>query len=67
MSNISMGILLSANVAAASEMNKRYINLREGPFELTELNGKRGFYLKKNPVLPPIKKVFIFEYSRDAI
>ena len=38
------------------------VPVREGPFEL--MNGE-GFYLHHQPILPPEKKVFIYEYERD--
>ena len=67
MSNVSMGILLSANVATKTEEDKLLVNMREQPYELTQLGeNKVGFYLKKTPVLPPRKKMFILEYSRDV-
>lgn len=67
MSNVSMGILLSANVATKTEEDKLLVNMREQPYELTQLGeNKVGFYLKKAPVLPPRKKMFILEYSRDV-
>jgi len=63
MSSISMGILLSATVTEAHEMNESLlIPKREGPFELDESR----LWIKHNPVIMPDKKVFIYEYERDV-
>ena len=63
MSSISMGILLSANMGEKREQDKLYVSKREGPFELDENN---GFILQHEPIYPPEKKVFIYEYERDV-
>ena len=62
MSSISMGILLSANMTEKQKGISIPVPVREGPFEL--MNGE-GFYLHHQPILPPEKKVFIYEYERD--
>lgn len=63
MSSISMGILLSANMTKKQEGISLMIPIREGPFELDNNN---GLYLNHSPILPPQKKVFIYEYERDV-
>lgn len=63
MSSISMGILLSANMTEKQEGTSIAVPIREGPFEL-DTGG--GFYLNHYPILPPQKKVFIYEYERDV-
>lgn len=63
MSSISMGILLSANMTEKQEGTSIAVPMREGPFEL-DTGG--GFYLNHYPILPPQKKVFIYEYERDV-
>ena len=71
MSSISMNILLGSEVAYKMPSQQLLVNKREGPYEPQELtidnNTYVGFYLEQLPVLPPRKKVFIFEYTRDAI
>ena len=63
MSSISMGILLSANMTEKKPSETLLIPKREGPFELDSEN---SFYLEHMPVLPPKKKVFIYEYEHDV-
>ena len=63
MSSISMGILLSANMTEKQEGISLMIPIREGPFELDNNN---GIYLNHSPILPPQRKVFIYEYERDV-
>lgn len=61
MSSISMGILLSANMTEKSQNETLLIPKREGPFMMDD---KKGFFLQHMPILPPKKKVFIYEYER---
>ena len=63
MSSISMGILLSANMTEKQEGTSIAVPMREGPFELDSDN---SFVLNHMPILPPRKKVFIYEYERDV-
>ena len=63
MSSISMGVLLSANMVEKAQGETLYVSKREGPFELDSEN---SFYLEHQPILPPVKKVFIYEYERDV-
>jgi len=63
MSSISMGILLSANMTEKQEGTSIAVPMREGPFELDLDN---CFILNHMPILPPRKKVFIYEYERDV-
>jgi hypothetical protein len=63
MSSISMGILLSANMTEKQEGTSIAVPMREGPFELDSDN---CFILNHMPILPPRKKVFIYEYERDV-
>ena len=63
MSSISMGVLLSANMTEKAQGETLYVSKREGPFELDSEN---SFYLEHQPILPPVKKVFIYEYERDV-
>lgn len=63
MSSISMGVLLSANMAEKRPNQNFLIPKREGPFELDSEN---SFYLEHMPIFPPEKKVFIYEYERDV-
>lgn len=61
LSNVSMGILLSANVATKTTTTLA-VPKREGPFEL--INQK--IYLQHWPIAFPTKKTFIYEYERDV-
>ena len=63
MSSISMGILLSANMTQKIEGETLMVPKREGPFTLDSEN---CFELEHWPILPPTKKVFIYEYERDV-
>lgn len=63
MSSISMGILLSANMTQKVEGETLMVPKREGPFSL---DLEDCFELEHWPVLPPDKKVFIYEYERDV-
>lgn len=63
MSSISMGILLSANMTEKQEGTSIAVPMREGPFEL---DSDDSFVLNHMPILPPRKKVFIYEYERDV-
>jgi len=63
MSSISMSILLSANMTEKKDGVSILVPKREGPFELDEDD---CFTLEHMPILPPEKKVFIYEYERDV-
>jgi hypothetical protein len=63
MSNISMGILFSANVAENKENNVILVQKREGPFDLDSEN---RLFLQHWPVGVGQKKTFIYEYTRDV-
>ena len=63
MSSISMGILLSASVTDAKQVQDSVlVQKKEGPFYLDE--GR--IYLKHMPIMYPKKKIFIYEYERDV-
>ncbi len=64
MSQVGMGILLSANVAAREQDQPLYIHKIEGPFTV---GSDRYIYLKHWPVASNIKKTFIFDYDRNAV
>ena len=64
LSKISLGILLSANVAEGGKERPLYVNKREGPFSI---GLDRRIYLEHWPVSHEIKKTFIFSYQYDAI
>ena len=70
MSQISMSILLSANVTATDKEEPLLVPIKEGPFELTslEINGEQvhGCYVKHRPIAYPERKTFIFKYARDV-
>ena len=63
MSSISMGILFSAHMISKPKQESFMVPKREGPFTLDEND---CFKLEHMPVLPPVKKVFIYEYDRDV-
>ena len=63
MSSVSMGILLSAHVNLKPKKEILMVPKREGPFTLDEND---CFELEHMPILPPTKKVFIYEYQRDV-
>ena len=69
-SSVSLGILLSANVAEQSKSEPLLVPKREGPANLEEIeqNNKQYnvFYLEHWPVSYPIKKTFIYEYERNV-
>lgn len=71
MSQISMGVLLSANVTTPSQEKPLEVHKVEGPYDLTELTidneQVRGFYLAHNPIRYPEKKIFLFEHARDVV
>ena len=68
MSSVGMSILLSANVTQEGVDKPIPIQKREGPLEITELNDQNhGFYISHKPIGYPEKKIFIMEYSRDAV
>ena len=74
LSNISMSMLLSANVTSAEQGKTIAVHKREGPLSL--MPGKRikdgeeidchCCYLQKTPILNG-KKAFIFEYANDVV
>lgn len=64
MSSISLGVLLSANVATQLDNEgPLLINKREGPFEIQE---DARIFLEHWPVEYPRRKTFIYEYERDV-
>lgn len=63
MSSIGMGILLSANMMEKQSGVSFLVPKREGPFILDEND---CLELQHMPILPPQKKVFIYEYERDV-
>lgn len=76
MSSVGMSILLSANVLSEQDKNPLYISMKEGPLSpiytyKKEVNGVEIDFpcieLRHRPVGYPTKKIFIFEYSRNAI
>ena len=75
MSSVGMGILLSSNVLSREEGTSLYIHKKEGPFfpvncKVTINEEEQTIpciNLQHMPVFYPTKKVFIFEYTRDAI
>ncbi len=71
MSSVGMSILLSANVMGTEKDKPIAVPKREGPFSLQEImiDGKQeqGFYIQHKPIMYPEKKIFIMEYSRNAV
>ncbi len=76
MSSVGMSILLSANVLSEQDKNPLYISMKEGPLSpiytyKKEVNGVEIEFpcieLRHRPIGYPTKKIFIFEYSRNAI
>ena len=68
MSSVGMSILLSANVTQEGIDKPIPIQKREGPLEIIDLSDQNhGFYISHKPIGYPEKKIFIMEYSRDAI
>ena len=76
MSSVGMSILLASNVLSEKDKNPLYINMKEGPLSSIYTYKKnvdgveRSFpciELKYRPVDYPKKKIFIFEYGRNAI
>ena len=76
MSSVGMSILLSANVLSEQDKNPLYISMKEGPLSpiytyKKEVNGVEidcpCIELRHKPIGYPTKKIFIFEYSRNAI
>ena len=63
MSSISMSILLSANMTQKQSGISMAVPIREGPFDLDD---DGGIFLNHTPILPPSRKVFIYEYERDV-
>ena len=62
LSNISMGVLLNANVAAKQAGTSMLVPKREGPMEL--INHK--MYVEHWPVDYTVRKTFIYEYARNV-
>ena len=76
MSSVGMSILLSANVLSEQDKNPLYISMKEGPLSpiytyKKEVDGVEIEFpcieLRHRPIGYPTKKIFIFEYSRNAI
>ena len=68
MSSVGMSILLSANVTQEGVDKPIPIQKREGPLEIIDLSDQNhGFYISHKPIGYPEKKIFIMEYSRDAV
>ena len=63
MSNVGMGILMSAKVLKREHDNVIYINKKEGPLDLVD----GCVILSHMPVSYNVKKTFIFDYDRKAI
>lgn len=66
MSNVSMSILLSANVTSLNPAEPILVPKREGPFSLQPADDG-CIMLQHWPVDSRIRKTFIFDYDRDAI
>lgn len=64
LSQVSLGILLSAHVLEGGKDAPLYVNKREGP---KYINSDHRLYLQHWPVDSKIKKTFIFNYMYDAI
>ena len=64
MSQVGMGILLSADVVAQGKDQPLYVHKIEGPFKVGE---NRHIYLQHWPVASNIRKTFIFDYDRKAV
>lgn len=75
MSSVGMGILLSANVLSEQDRQPLYIHMKEGPLvayehELTSESETKVCTcvdLKYEPIIYPVKKMFIFDYENNAI
>ena len=74
MSSVGMSILLSTNVMSEKDKSPMYVNMKEGPYKPhLKVNDDTGeveyvyIDVKHDPVNYPIKKTFIFNYSRKAI
>ena len=63
MSNISMGILFSANVTDKPYGESILVPRREGPYDL---DSDHQLFLENWPVGVDRKKTFIYEYTRDV-
>jgi hypothetical protein len=64
MSSVGMGLLLSSNILTKKDGAPLYINKKEGPLDVQDIN---SLYLKYWPVDSNIKKSFVFDYDRDNI
>ena len=72
MSSVGMGILLSSNVLSEQDKNPLYIHMKEGPLSTVGTATINGVEFpcvetKYTPITYPIKKAFIFEYTRNNI
>ena len=69
-SSISLGILLSANMATSHKDDPLLVSKKEGPYTsnsiLVDNKYENVIYLEHWPVSYPIKKTFIYEYERDV-
>lgn len=69
-SSISLGILLSADMAEKTDNVSILIPQREGPFQLTNFTEndqtKTGFFIHNVPKIDMNHKVFIYEYMRQV-
>ena len=64
MSQVGMGILLSADVVAKEKDKPLYVHKIEGPFKVAP---DRYICLQHWPVASNIRKTFIFDYDRNAV
>ena len=76
MSSVGMSILLSSNVLSEKDKQPLYIHMKEGPlssiysYKKVVEGVEKSFpciELKHKPIEYPTKKIFIFEYGRNAI
>ena len=65
LSSISMGILLSAAMRPQPE-EPLLVPKKEGPYSLFIVGQENRLYLEHWPVDYPVRKTFIYEYSRDV-
>ena len=75
MSSVGMGILLSANVLSEQDRQPLYVHMKEGPLVAYEHESTSESEtkvctcvdLKYEPIIYPVKKMFIFDYENNAI
>ena len=72
MSSVGMSILLSANVTSQKEDEPLYIPIKEENLTIVDEYEHNGLLfpvveLTNKPIFYPDKKIFIFEYTRNAI